>query len=377
MPQFIGVRCPNELKTNAVVCSGTVAVALVCRDKNTTFHSYGNFLRVPDGIVTVRVPVFLEFTLHLMSLVWGEHIDAAVRSLLVVESYRFVHGVSQLLDTGESLSVQQLVLDGVVDALGHCVVLRVSVLGHAGDDTAAFQYFDVVGAGVLRAAVGVVDECVAKAFGQCADGHLQRTDAVCGLQRRSHIPSQNALAVGVHDDGQEHETVALWRVGILYPYVGDIADPYVVGSHGDYALDEVGVGRQVVAGVRRAGRTWPPPQVESALVHDAAERVASHTVFLGELATVHPPQFVHPYLRVFLPHSHHILHHKLLNGETCQQGVLVPLVKGLSCHTGQCTKTCDRISPHFVFVQPFDCPVPAFFLIWILNISSATSIIVP
>ena len=52
------------------------------------------------------------------------------------------------------------------------------------------------------------------------------------------------------------------------------------------------------------------------------------------------------------------------------------LVKGLTGNTGQFTETCDGIVSHFVFVRPSDYPVPAFFRISMLNISSATSIIV-
>jgi len=311
-----------------------------------------------------------------MCLVRGKHVDAAVRTLFVVELHRLAHGVSHLPDAGECFSVQQLVLDGAVDALGHGVILRVTVLGHAWDDAVGVEHFDVCRAGVLRAAVGVVDECVGKAFWQGHYGHLQCFDTVCCLQCRSHAPAQDALAVGVHDDGQEHEAVTRRRVGVFYLDVGDVADPDVVGPRGDYALDEIGVGRQVVARVRRAGCPRPPSQVQLALVHDAAEHIAANPVFLGKPADVHPPQFVHPYLRVFRPHPKHKLHHKLLDGETGKQRFLVPLVKGLSCHTGQCTKAIDGIPPHFVFVQPFDCPVPAFFLISMPNISSATSIIV-
>ena len=52
------------------------------------------------------------------------------------------------------------------------------------------------------------------------------------------------------------------------------------------------------------------------------------------------------------------------------------LVKGLTGNTGHFTETCDGIVSHFVFVRPSDYPVPAFFRISMLNISSATSIIV-
>ena len=238
------------------------------------------------------------------------------------------------------------------------------------------QNLNIIGTGILRAAVGVVDEGLIEAFGQRGNGYCKRLDAVCGLKGRRHAPAQDTLAVGVHDDGQEAECVAQTGRGVFHLDVGDVADPYLVGPRGNYALDEVGVGRQVVAGVRGADRPQPSPQIEPALVHDAAERVAPHTVFIGEPPLVHPPQFVRAYLRVFLPRLKHELNHELLQCKALEQSVLVPLVKGLSCHTGQRTKAIDGIPPHFVFVQPFDCPVPAFFRISMLNISSATSIIV-
>ena len=99
--------------------------------------------------------MLLVFSLHLVGLVRGERVDAATWPLFVVEIHCLAHGVGHLLDACKSLSVQQFIvgqadgrpLDGVCDALGHGIVFRVTVLGNAGDDMAAFQHLDVVGAG--------------------------------------------------------------------------------------------------------------------------------------------------------------------------------------------------------------------------------------
>ena len=337
MPQFIGARCPNELKTNMLVCSDAVAVALVCHGKDTFSCSYCLVYFFSDGIFTPGMPVTLHFALHLMRLVRRVPVQAAVRPLRVVELHRYAQSFCHLLQAGEGFSVQQLVLDCAVDALGNRVVLRIAVLGHAGDDVVGFQHVDVGCAGILRATVGVVDQGVREAFGEGLDSHLQSLDAIGRLKGRGNAPAEDPLAVGIHDDGEEHEKVALGRGGVFDFDIGDVADPYMVGPQGDNALDEIRVGRQVVAGVRRAGRPRAAAQVQPPLVKDAAERVAPHAVFVGEATLVHPPQFVRAYLRVFLPDTKHELNHKLLQSEALEQSVLVPLVKGLSCHTGQCT----------------------------------------
>ena len=300
--------------------------------------------------------------------------DAAVGTLAVVERHRVAHGLCGLADVCESLPVQELVLHGVVYALGHRVVLRVSVLRHAWDYMAVRQHPDVVGAGILRAAVGVVDEGLVEAFGQRGYGHSQRLDAVCGLKGRRDAPAQDLLAVGVHDDGQEAECVAQAGRGVFRFNVGYVADPYLVGPRWDHALDEVGVGRQVVAGVRCAGSPLDVPDAQPALVHDAAEGVAPYAVLVAEPAPVHPPQIVRAHHRVFLPDTQDELYDKLFQRQAAEQQVVVLLVKGLSCHTGQRTER--RHFVPLVPVQPFDCPVPAFFLISMPNISSATSTIV-
>ena len=206
------------------------------------------------------------------------------------------------------------------------------------------QNLNIIGTGILRAAVGVVDEGLIEAFGQRGYGYCKRLDAVCGLKGRRHAPAEDLLAVGIHEDGQEAECVAQTGRGVFHLDVGDVADPYLVGPRGNYALDEVGVGRQVVSGVRCSGRPLDVPDAQPALVHDAAEGIAPDAVLVAEAVAVHPPQFIHAHHRILLPYFKNILDNKLFQCQSAEQQVVVPLVKGLSCHTSQCTKLTHSVS---------------------------------
>jgi len=320
--------------------------------------------------------VTLHFSLHPVGLVGSMPVNAAVGAFRVVEQDCSIYCSCYLPEAGKRLSVKQFVLDGVVDTLSHRIVLRVTAFGHAGSDMTACEQADVIGTGILTATVGVVDERCVKVVRKRTYGHLQRLDAVSSLKRRSDIPAHNALAIGIHDDCQETEAIAQTGYRVLYRNIGDVADPNLVGAGWYHILHEVRIRRQVVAGVRCARCTLTVTDVQPTLVQDAAEHVATDAVLVIEAAFIYTPQIVGSHLRVLSPDFAHELHHKLLYRQTAEQQVVITFVEGLSCHTGQCTEIGDGIMPHLVFVKPFDCPVPAFFRISILNISSATSIIV-
>ena len=108
----------------------------------------------------------LHVTAHPVGLVGRVPVEAAVWTLRVVEQDSPFNRRDHLLQAGKRPSVKEFVLDGIVDALGHRVVLRVTVLGHAWRNVIQPQLLYVFRAGVLGTAVGVVDEGVGKAFGQ-------------------------------------------------------------------------------------------------------------------------------------------------------------------------------------------------------------------
>ena len=100
LPQSIGVRRPNGLKTSPFVSSDAVAVALVCRRKGTCFRSYRNLLLPSDGFLPPGMPVPLHLAAHPVRLVRRVPVEAAVRALAVVELHGLAHTVSHLPDTG-------------------------------------------------------------------------------------------------------------------------------------------------------------------------------------------------------------------------------------------------------------------------------------
>ncbi len=106
------------------------------------------------------MPVPFHLATHLVSLVGRVPVEAAVRTLRVVEQDGTFDRCSHLLQAGKRPSMKELVLDGIVDALGRRVVLRVATLGHAWRNVNQSQLLYVLRAGVLGAAVGVVDELV-------------------------------------------------------------------------------------------------------------------------------------------------------------------------------------------------------------------------
>ena len=316
----------------------------------------------------------LYVTAHPVRLVGRVPVKAAVWTLRVVEQDCTFNCFSHLLQAGKRPSMKEFVLDRIVDALGHRVVLRVATLGHAWRNAIRPQLLYVFRAGVLGTAVGVVDERVGKAFRQRGHGSLQSFYTVSSLKRRGHATAQDTLAVGIHDERQEAEAVAQTGRLVLYRHIGYVTDPYLVGARRDHVLHEVRVGRQVVPRVGRASSPEALHHIKSTLMEDATEHVASYTVLLAETVLVHAPELVGTDSRVFFPDLTNELNHKLLYRKPAEQEVVVALVKGLSCNTGQRTELFYWIS--LFPVQPFDRPVSAFFRISMSNISSATSIIV-
>lgn len=116
-------------------------------------------------------------------------------------------------------------------------------------------------------------------------------------------------------------------------------------------------------------------EIQSFFVQYATEHVPSDTIFLAETFLLDTPEFVSSYERILFPDFQNKVNDKHLYCEFSKQDVVITFIKGLSADTSQCTESVHWILLPFS-MQPFDCPVSAFFRISISNISSATSIIV-
>ena len=105
-----------------------------------------------------------QFSFHLMSLIWGMPVDAAVRTLPVIEEDSLIYSNLHLPQASKRLPVKELVLDGIVDTLSHCIVLGIATLGHTRCDVMARKLAYIVGTGILAATVRMTDERLAKSF---------------------------------------------------------------------------------------------------------------------------------------------------------------------------------------------------------------------
>src|SRR5574344_2825285 len=94
-----------------------------------------------------------------------------------------------------------------------------------------------------------------------------------------------------------------------------------------------------------------------------------------ELLTVHLPYLGDAHAWIQLVYILDILESELLSGCFRQSGVVIVLVISLLAYANQSAKSLDTIASRDLRVQVIYCLAPAFFLIGILNLASATLII--
>ena len=255
-----------------------------------------------------------------------------MRTAVVVEVHCNGHCCDDLADAGEGLAEQQLVLHGAVDAFGLGVVLRVARLGHAYPYPAGLEQRYILAAGVLASAVGVVYQADFLAF-DASQGHLQGFHRIGRVECRADAPSDYLLGIRVKHHRQVAEVVMAF---VIHNHdVGYVADPKLVGSRRDEVLHEVGIGRESMRGVRRAGLPDPQTDLEAVLVDDTAEAVASDGKVTSELGLVHVPQLLPADAGIGLPYLPDVLQGKLLPGGLGQCRVFIILVIGLLAHAKQ------------------------------------------
>lgn len=164
-------------------------------------------------------------------------------------------------------------------------------------------------------------------------------------------------------------------VVIHYDDVCDVANPQLVCCRGYVVLDEVGICRETMRRVRRARLLDAQTYLEIVLVDDAAEAVPADRIVKAEVTLVHVPQLHPSDAGIFLPDVADVLEGKLLSGGLSMCRILVILIVSLLAYTKQPAKALDVISSRVFCVQVLYCLAPAFFLIGILNLASATLII--
>ena len=129
--------------------------------------------------------------------------------------------------------------------------------------------------------------------------------------------------------------------------------------------------------MRGVRRSWLPDlqtDLEIMLVDDIHEPVAPDGVIALEVASIHVPELDSTYSGVLCPDILDILQSKGFPGYTGQDLRFVVLVICLLRYAKQLAKMLNLISFGVPCVQVVYCLAPAFFLIWMLNLASATLI---
>ena len=111
------------------------------------------------------------------------------------------------------------------------------------------------------------------------------------------------------------------------------------------------------------------------LINDRLEAVSPQRCIPIEFFGIHIPQFHSSDARIYFPYRMDKLHSKRFLGEVCKSGLFNILEIGLLGNAKQSTQRNYRIAPLVLCMQVCYCLAPAFFLILMLNCSSATFII--
>ena len=103
--------------------------------------------------------------------------------------------------------VDLLFLERLHEALGFGVVIGIACSAHAGGDGVVCKSLGIVVAGVLDAAVGMVDEALGLWLA-VLDRHVEGLEGQRGAQVVFEGPSHHAAGEGVEDDGEIGEGFA-------------------------------------------------------------------------------------------------------------------------------------------------------------------------
>ena len=231
----------------------------------------------------------------------------------------------------EAHALKQLVLDRVVDTLGHGVVLGVPASGHAYAYVALPEAGRIGVTGVLDAAVRVMDQAVQALVSVMRQGHLQRLQGITGLQRITHAITYDLPRVVIRHQGEITEiALARFRTRPVW-YIGNIADYQLAGTIRDPGPHQVRINRVTMAGVRCPDTPFPFAYLQAIAFHDVIETVIAHAMG-AKTALVHLPELVPTYARIPSSNSLDELDDERLLRQATSHLILM-LVVGLLAHT--------------------------------------------
>src|SRR6266511_4602337 len=169
------------------------------------------------------------------------------------------------------VAVDELGLERGKEAFGHGVIPARTWSPDALAHLMSGEQLAVRGAGVLNAAIGVLNQppfrtTCCQCHGECGRGQF-------GAQVVGHGPADHCAAVGVDDDRQVQP--ALPRAD-----VGDVAEPFLVRcAGGEVALHEILDLHFWISDGRSTEPTWRPTH-QTSLAHEASNALAGDALLM-------------------------------------------------------------------------------------------------
>lgn len=146
----------------------------------------------------------------------------------------------------------------------------------------------------------------------------------------------------------------------------------ISGAHRPF--DQVRIERSIQVPVRCPRLAPAHAKHQPAFSQKFIKRIASQGELQPEITPAHLKELLATYTRSPASDFQNVFCYEAFEGDSLQINLYMLIIR-LSAYTKQFTKRSDCIIL-LLFAQSFYCLVPAFFLIGIRNISSATSIIV-
>ena len=175
---------------------------------------------------------------------------------------------SGLVDRRISFAVHFFLLQSAHEALGLGVVIRVAGAAHADPDATLRQLFAIVGAGVLHAPVGVMDEAGLWVSG--GQGHVERLDRQARLEMVGERPADHLARKGVENDGQIDELPG-------QPDISNVGDPDLIEPRRDKIARQIGNDGELVPAVGGVGNERLFAQAEQIVLAHEAQNVLGLT----------------------------------------------------------------------------------------------------
>src|SRR5206468_7937686 len=201
-------------------------------------------------------------------------IQRAVQPSAIVECLDVIEeGPVDLCRSEPRLAVNELGFKRAEERFHAGVVVAVARRAHAGEHLMVLEQLAIIGAGILAAAVGMVQE--ARRRSAPAQSALERLLDERSFEVVSRGPAHDLAAAQVHDGGQIKPALGGGNVG-------DVAHPHLVGFAGcNPFFEPVGRDWQWVIAVGGARAKGPFLQsAQAVMAHESSNAMAAATVIL-------------------------------------------------------------------------------------------------